>query len=48
MTYEDGLTQTIHYFVTKPGSEVVADMGRFLTTKQWFVDPTILFIAARR
>ena len=39
VTYEDGLTQTIHYFVTKPASEVVADMGRFLTTKQWFVDP---------
>jgi Family of unknown function (DUF5695) len=39
ITYEDGLTQTIHYFVTKPASEVVADMGRFLTTKQWFVDP---------
>ena len=33
------MTQTIHYFVTKPASEVVADMGRFLTTKQWFVDP---------
>jgi hypothetical protein len=40
ITYDDGLTQTIHYFVTKPASEVVADMGRFLTTKQWFVDPS--------
>ena len=39
VTYEDGVTQTIHYFVTKPASEVVADMGKFLTTKQWFVDP---------
>jgi Family of unknown function (DUF5695) len=38
VTYEDGLTQSIHYFVTKPASEVVADMGRFLTTKQWFGD----------
>ena len=39
VTYEDGLVQTIHYFVTKPEVEVVADMGRFLSTKQWYVDP---------
>lgn len=39
ITYDDGLMQTIQYFVTKPESEVVADMGHFLTTKQWFVDP---------
>jgi hypothetical protein len=38
VTYEDGLTQTIQYFVTKPESQVVADMGRFLTTKQWYAD----------
>ncbi|HEY7353118.1 MAG TPA: DUF5695 domain-containing protein [Terriglobales bacterium] len=40
ITYSDGLVQTIQYFVTKPESEVVADMGHFLTTKQWFVDPS--------
>jgi hypothetical protein len=39
ITYEDGLVQTIQYFVTKPESAVVADMGHFLTTKQWYVDP---------
>jgi hypothetical protein len=39
ITYDDGLTQTIHYFVTKPAAEVVADMGHFLTTRQWFADP---------
>ncbi len=39
ITYEDGLVQTIQYFVIKPESQVVADMGRFLTTKDWFVDP---------
>lgn len=38
ITYDDGLTQAIHYFVTKPEAEVVADMGRFLTHEQWFVD----------
>jgi hypothetical protein len=38
VTYADGLVQTIHYFVTKPETQVVADMGHFLTTKQWFTD----------
>jgi len=38
VTYADGLVQTIHYFVTKPEAQVVADMGHFLTTKQWFTD----------
>jgi Family of unknown function (DUF5695) len=40
ITYEDGLVQTIQYFVTKPETQVVADMGHFLTTKQWYVDPS--------
>ncbi len=39
ITYEDGLVQTINYFVIKPESQVVSDLGNFLTTKQWFVDP---------
>ena len=39
ITYADGLVQTIHYFVTKPEQRVVADMGHFLTTKQWYVEP---------
>ena len=39
ITYEDGLVQTINYFVIKPESQAVADLGNFLTTKQWFVDP---------
>src|SRR6266699_1650544 len=39
ITYEDGLVQTIQYFVVKPAAEAVANMGSFLTTKQWFVDP---------
>ncbi len=38
VTYADGLVQTIHYFVTKPETQVVDDMGHFLTTKQWFTD----------
>ncbi len=39
LTYEDGLTQSVHYYVIKPEADAVADLGRFLTTKQWFVDP---------
>lgn len=39
ITYADGLVQTINYRVVKPESQVVADLGNFLTTKQWFVDP---------
>ncbi len=37
--YENGLVQTIQYFVVKPAAQAVADMGSFLTTKQWFADP---------
>jgi hypothetical protein len=39
LTYADGLRQTINYFMTKPAAQAVADMGHFLTTKQWFADP---------
>ena len=38
ITYEDGLVQTIQYFVTKPERQAVKDMGQFLTTQQWFTD----------
>lgn len=34
--FADGRLQTVHYRVIKPESEVVADFGRFLTTRQWF------------
>ena len=36
VTYLDGARQTIHYKVIKPATDVVADMGRFLTTEQWY------------
>ena len=39
VTYADGLRQSIHYYVIKPAAQTVADLGRFLTTEQWFVDP---------
>lgn len=39
VTYGDGSVQTVHYLVTKPEAEVVADMGHFLTTRQWYDDP---------
>lgn len=43
VVYEDGLSQTIHYKVIKPEAEVVKDMGRFLTTEQWFDQPDPYF-----
>jgi hypothetical protein len=39
VNYRDGLVQTIHYLVTKPAVEAVADMGRFMTSRQWFENP---------
>ncbi len=38
VTYGDGTVQTIQYFVIKPEAQAVADMGHFLTTRQWFTD----------
>jgi hypothetical protein len=40
ITYADGSVQTVHYLVTKPEQQVVADMGHFLTTKQWYENPS--------
>lgn len=39
VTYDDSSKQTINYYVIKPEAQTVADLGNFLTTKQWFVDP---------
>lgn len=38
VSYEDGTLQTINYYLTKPASAVIADLGNFLTTNQWFDD----------
>lgn len=38
ITYRNGLRQTVSYRVIKPESQTVADLGHFLTTKQWFTD----------
>ncbi|HZT23376.1 MAG TPA: DUF5695 domain-containing protein [Verrucomicrobiae bacterium] len=38
ITYADGLVQTISYDVIKPEAQVVADLGHFLFTQQWFTD----------
>jgi len=37
--YEDGIRQTIHYKVIKSEIQVVDDLGRFLTSEQWFERP---------
>lgn len=36
--YENGKVQTVHYLVTKPAAQAIGDLGRFLTTEQWFDD----------
>jgi hypothetical protein len=38
VSYADGTVQTIHYYVTKPANQAIADMGTFLTSKAWFVN----------
>jgi hypothetical protein len=37
--YADGTRQTVHYKVIDPARDVVARLGRFLTTAQWFEAP---------
>lgn len=39
VTYADGTAQTVQYYVIKPETEAVDDLGNFLFTKQWYVDP---------
>ncbi|WP_285022095.1 DUF5695 domain-containing protein [Novosphingobium sp. fls2-241-R2A-195] len=36
VTYADGQKQTVSYYITKPLDTVMADIGHFTTTKQWF------------
>ncbi|KAK8073894.1 hypothetical protein PG994_004793 [Apiospora phragmitis] len=36
--YGDGKLQTVHYYITKRGTEAVGDLGHFSTTEQWFND----------
>ncbi|QSZ31394.1 hypothetical protein DSL72_000959 [Monilinia vaccinii-corymbosi] len=38
ITYADGLVQTVNYFITHSAPAAVAELGTFLTTKQWFSD----------
>ncbi|EJD01001.1 uncharacterized protein FOMMEDRAFT_21464 [Fomitiporia mediterranea MF3/22] len=40
ITYDDGTEQTVHYYVTKAAVQVMDDLGHFLTTDQWFDDPS--------
>jgi len=38
--YSDGTRQSIQYYLTKPSTQVVADLGNFLFTKQWYENPS--------
>jgi len=37
--YDDGSKQSINYYLINPSAEAVADLGNFLLTNQWFVNP---------
>ena len=39
INYADDSKQSISYYVIKPASQAVADLGHFLFTKQWFDEP---------
>ncbi|UCC24398.1 MAG: hypothetical protein JSU98_11750 [Gemmatimonadales bacterium] len=43
LRYEDGQTQTVHYRVIEPTTQVADSLGRFLTNEQWYEDPDDLF-----
>lgn len=36
--YEDGKTQTVHYYITKSAPSTLADLGNFFTTSAYFTD----------
>ncbi|KAJ7229135.1 hypothetical protein GGX14DRAFT_692916 [Mycena pura] len=36
VTYADGTLQTLHYYVTNGATQVISNLGNFLTTSQWF------------
>lgn len=38
LTFDDGSTQSISYYVTKSSVQAVTDLGNFLFTRQWFED----------
>lgn len=39
VNYADGTKQTIQYYLTKPSTQTVSDLGNFLFTKQWYENP---------
>lgn len=46
VTYADGTLQTVHFFVTRGATQVVSDLGNFLTTNQWFTNTSDPFLRA--
>ncbi|KAF7307539.1 hypothetical protein MIND_00548700 [Mycena indigotica] len=40
VTYADGVVQTLHFYVTNGATQAISNLGNFLTTSQWFDDPT--------
>jgi len=40
IAYANGMTQTVHYFVTQPSTKTISNLGNFLLQNQWFVNST--------
>ena len=38
VAYSNGISQTLHYYITKSAPTAVNDLGNFLTNQQWFSD----------
>ncbi|GAQ05979.1 hypothetical protein ALT_3300 [Aspergillus lentulus] len=38
ITYADGKSQTVHYFITESAPDAVARLGQFSTSTMWFTD----------
>lgn len=38
ITFSSGQIQTVHYFITAPGPDTLANLGSFLTTEQYYTD----------
>lgn len=40
ITYEDSISQTVHYFLTQPSTKTISNLGNFLLNTQWFENST--------
>ncbi|CAI6340712.1 unnamed protein product [Periconia digitata] len=46
ITYEDGKTQTVHYYITKSAPAALSDLGNFFTTSAYYTETSDPFARA--